>query len=65
MEKGEQIAMVRAHIEEGERHVTRQHEIIERLHELGAETAVAEDLLGVFEGTLAEHRRHLDRLLGG
>ena len=63
MDRAEQIAMIRTHIVEGERHVVDQRLIIGRLHELGADTVLAEDLLEEFEVTLAEHQRHLDRLL--
>lgn len=60
----DQIEMIRAHIAQGERHVVSQRAIIRRLSDLGAETDLAEQILEVFEATLAEHRRHLVQVTG-
>ena len=56
------LAMVRRHVAEGQRHVLRQREIIDHLRELGGATNTAEDLLAEFEMTLSEHEAHLERL---
>jgi hypothetical protein len=65
MSRAEQIDMIRRHIVEGERHVAAQRDIVERLHDLGADTALAEDLLEEFEATLAQHQVHLAQMLAG
>jgi hypothetical protein len=62
MERDEQIAMIRRHVADGERHVASQREVVERLRDLGADTAMAEELLEEFECSLAEHRLHLARM---
>jgi hypothetical protein len=62
MSRAEQLDMIRRHIAEGERHVAKQRDVIERLYELGGDVGLAEDLLEEFEATLAEHRRHLAEL---
>ena len=58
------LQMVDDHIIQGERHVTRQEELIERLHSRGLPTADAELLLEDFKSTLAQHRAHRDIMLG-
>lgn len=64
MSQAEQVEMIRRHIAVGERHVATQRATVERLHELGADTDLAEDILDEFEATLAEHRRHLAQVMG-
>jgi len=54
--------MVARHVQEGERHVTRQKEIIEELRRDGHATRIAESLLRVFEQTLLSHKTHAERL---
>jgi len=64
MSEGEMmIETVRRHVREGERHVTRQREIVEDFRKRGYPTAAAEQLLFTFEDSLGEHRQHLARLL--
>lgn len=62
MDAAQQMAQVRRHVADGERHVATQRAIVQRLRELGADTHLAEDLLEEFEATLAQHRMHLDQL---
>jgi hypothetical protein len=57
--------MVERHVRQGERHVARQREIIAELGRDGHSTAVARDLLILFEWTLAQHRAHLAELCCG
>jgi hypothetical protein len=59
------IKMVDDHIAQGERHVTRQHEIIAWLKSRGHPTDAAENLLLEFEATLRQHRAHRDMMLLG
>lgn len=54
------LQMVDDHIAQGERHVSRQKEIVAWLRSRGHPTAVAEELLGEFEATLVQHRAHRD-----
>jgi len=51
------------HIAEAEAHIRRQREIVADLERDGHDTALAKDLLEIFEGTLANHIRLRDRLL--
>ena len=62
MDRAEQIEMIRKHIAQGGRHVASQRDVIRRLHQLGADTSLADDLLEAFEATLAEHWLHLGRI---
>ena len=57
------LRMVDDHIAQGERHVTRQHEIIAWLTSRGHPTDMAEQLLAEFESTLLQHRAHRDLML--
>jgi negative regulator of genetic competence, sporulation and motility len=50
--------MVDDHIAQGERHVTRQVEIVAWLRNRGYPTEIAEQLLAEFESTLLQHRAH-------
>jgi hypothetical protein len=61
----DELRMVDDHITEGERHVTRQRELVKWLSSRGYPTEIAEQLLAEFEATLLEHRAHRDRLLHG
>ena len=57
-----ELEMVARHVRDGERHVTRQREIIAEFAARGASTVQASDLLMQFEATLRQHRKHLARL---
>jgi hypothetical protein len=57
------LKMVDDHIAQGERHVTRQLEIVAWLKSRGHPTEVAEQLLQAFVSTLAQHRAHRDLML--
>jgi hypothetical protein len=57
-----ELEMVTRHVAEGERHVALQQQIVAHLGEIGASTAMAEDLLVEFRSTLGRHRAHLLRL---
>ena len=57
------IAMIRRHVAEGEKHVASQRAIVQRLRDIGADSALAEDLLEEFEATLEQHRSHLVQVL--
>ena len=52
------LRMVDDHIAQGERHVTRQEEIVALLRSRGHPTEVAEQLLAEFQSTLRQHREH-------
>lgn len=54
------LRMVDDHIAQGERHVTRQKEIIAFLRSRGHPTKAAEQLLVEFQATLQQHRAHRD-----
>jgi hypothetical protein len=56
------LEMVRRHVREGEEHVARQREIVERLSSSGELAEIARTLLADYEKTLALHRAHLARL---
>jgi hypothetical protein len=57
------LQMVDDHIIQGERHVTRQEELIARLRSHGLPSADAELLLDEFKATLAQHRAHRNIML--
>lgn len=57
------IRMVDDHIVQGERHVTRQQELIALLKSKGHPTEIAEQLLALFESTLLQHRAHREVML--
>ena len=57
------LRMVDDHIAQGERHVTRQHEIIAWLTSRGHPTEMAEQLLAEFQATLLQHRAHRELML--
>ena len=56
------IEMVRRHIAEGEKHVEAQRAVVRRLHDLGVDAELAEDLLEKFEAMPAEHPRRLAQM---
>jgi len=57
------LRMVDDHIAQGERHVTRQLELIAWLNSRGHPTEAARDLLAAFQSTLEQHRAHRDLML--
>ena len=57
------LQMVDDHIAQGERHVTRQEELLAFLRSKGHPTEMAEELLAEFEATLLQHRAHRDLML--
>ena len=57
------LQMVDDHIAQGERHVTRQLEIIAWLKGRGHPTEMAEQLLAEFKSTLLQHRAHRDVMM--
>lgn len=61
-----QLEMAKRHVREGEEHVARQRVLVARLRQNGyaAAVGVAQIILGTFEQTLAEYRRHLNLELG-
>ena len=61
MSQARLIEMVRRHIAEGEKHVEAQRAVVRRLHDLGVDAELAEDL-EKFEATLAEHPRRLAQM---
>ena len=54
------LRMVDDHIVQGERHITRQEELLAWLRTRGLPTGDAELLLDEFKATLAQHRAHRD-----
>ena len=58
-----ELEMVERHIRQGERHVSRQHEIIAEMDCRGQWTGVAEDLLLNFEFCLRGHKAHLEQII--
>jgi predicted HicB family RNase H-like nuclease len=64
VEHDAELAMVRRHVASGEGIVARQQELVERLRRAGHDTEPAETILEQFRSILAEHERHLDRLVG-
>lgn len=64
MSQGETLVeMARRHVREGEEHVRRQRELIERLWEHRLPIDEAERLLANFEEALEEHRAGLNRII--
>lgn len=57
------LRMVDDHIAQGERHVTRQEEIVAWLKSRGHPTEMAEQLLAEFQSTLLQHRAHRDLMM--
>lgn len=57
------LRMVDDHIAQGERHVTRQIELIAWLTSRGHPTDMAEQLLEEFQSTLFQHRAHRELML--
>jgi hypothetical protein len=57
------LRMVDDHIAQGERHVTRQEELIAWLRSRGHPTDQAEQLLTEFQSTLIQHRAHRELML--
>ena len=57
------LQMVNDHIAQGERHVTRQLEIIAWLKSRSHPSEMAEQLLVEFQSTLLQHRAHRDVML--
>ena len=57
------LKMVDDHIAQGERHVTRQEEIVAWLRSKGHPTEIAEQLLAEFQSTLLQHRAHRDLMM--
>ena len=57
------LQMVDDHIAQGERHVTRQLEIIAWLKSRGHPAEMAEQLLAEFQSTLLQHRSHRDIMM--
>jgi hypothetical protein len=55
--------MVDDHIVQGERHVTRQEELLVWLRSRDLPTGDAELLLDDFRATLAQHRAHREQML--
>lgn len=55
--------MVDDHIAQGERHVTRQEEIVAWLKSRGHPTEQAEQLLAEFQSTLLQHMAHRELML--
>jgi hypothetical protein len=56
------LEMVERHVEQGERLVGRQKEIVDLKRQRGVTTALSEDILQTLEAALALHREHLNRL---
>jgi hypothetical protein len=57
------IQMVDDHIAQGERHVTRQEEIVAWLRSRGHPTSQAEELLAEFQLSLEQHRAHREVMI--
>ena len=57
------VEMVESHIIQGERHIVRQQELIERLGKHGLPTREAEELLKQFHETLEQHWLHRAAML--
>ena len=57
------LQMVDDHIAQGERHVTRQEEIVAWLRSRGHPTDMAEQLLCDFRSTLLQHRAHREVMM--
>ena len=54
--------MTARHIRDGEGHIFKQNEIIDRLRALGADTTLATQIMAQLRDTLEMHRQHHDRL---
>ena len=65
MEGETELEMVRRHVREGLGHLKRQGELIIRLQERGAPTAMAVALLEQFRDYQRQHEAHLARLQPG
>lgn len=57
------LKMADDHIALGERHVSRQEELIAWLRSRGHPTDAAEELLVEFQATLVQHKAHRDLML--
>jgi len=57
------VRMVEEHIVQGERHIVRQQELIDRLRGRGLPTGSAEELLEEFRETLKQHWDHRTAML--
>jgi hypothetical protein len=57
------LQQVEDHIAEGEAHIRRQRQIVAELERDGHDTALAKDLLEIFEATLINHIALRDRLV--
>ena len=57
-----ELQMVERHVRQGERHVSRQLEIITAMQLRGQHTGLAESLLFNFDKSLRAHRDHLSEL---
>jgi hypothetical protein len=60
-----QLEMVDRHIAQGERHVTQQEKLVQRLKDHGLPTAEAERWLDDFRAMLIQHRDHREIMLHG
>ena len=58
-----ELEMVQRHVREGERHVSRQLEIIADMTFRGQPTGLAEDLLSNFQFSLRAHKAHLEQIM--
>ena len=58
-----EMRMVDDHIAQGEKHVTRQKELIAWLKGRGHSTDLAEQLLAAFQQTLRQHRAHRNKIM--
>jgi hypothetical protein len=57
------LKMVDDHIAQGERHVSRQEELLAWLRSREYPTEMAEELLAEFQATLIHHREHREQML--
>ena len=57
------LALAEQHVAQGERHLSRQREIIAETEAAGRDSALARELLHTFEATQATHMADRDRLL--
>ena len=63
MKTGEtELEMVQRHVRQGERHVSRQLEIIANMQLRKQPTGAAENLLFNFDKSLRAHKAHLEQL---
>jgi hypothetical protein len=62
MKREHEIAMLRRHILQAERHVARQRRIVTTLKSMESDTGVADQVLAGFEAALTHHRAQLARL---